>query len=121
MPLPVADARLAAVRAAAGLHAEAAQSGDLIAIHRANMAFHRWFFGLCDNPYIEESIRLHDWLSFPARAYAITDQSALSRACEEHGQMVTAIERCDREALLELALGHMLQARRIYEGKYLSR
>ncbi|QIL70747.1 GntR family transcriptional regulator [Diaphorobacter sp. HDW4B] len=121
MPLPVSPERLQAVRDASAAHAEAAQSGDLIAIHRANMAFHRLFFGLCDNPYIEESIRLHDWLSFPARAYAITDQSALSRACEEHEQMVDAIARCDREALMQLALGHMLQARRIYEGKYLSR
>ncbi|MPM84474.1 hypothetical protein SDC9_131546 [bioreactor metagenome] len=121
MPLPVAEDRLAAVQEAANVHAQAAQSGDLIAIHRANMAFHRLFFGLCDNPYIAESIRLHDWLSFPARAYAITDQSALSRACEEHAQMVAAIKRCDRESLMQLALGHMQQARKIYENKYLSR
>jgi DNA-binding GntR family transcriptional regulator len=119
--LPVAPERLQAVREAADAHALAAQSGDLIAIHRANMAFHRLFFGLCDNPYIEESIRLHDWLSFPARAYAITDQLALARACDEHAQMVAAVERCDREALVALALGHMLQARQIYEGKFLSR
>ncbi|WP_353234828.1 GntR family transcriptional regulator [Diaphorobacter ruginosibacter] len=119
--LPVPGERLHAVRAAADAHALAASSGDLIAIHRANMAFHRLFFGLCDNPYIEESIRLHDWLSFPARAYAITDQTALSTACAEHAQMVEALEQRDRLRLLDLALGHMLQARRIYEGKYLSR
>ena len=121
MPLPVAAERLQLVREAAAAHAQAAESGDLIAIHRANMVFHRLFFGLCDNPYIEESIRLRDWLSFPARAYAITDQAALSRACEEHAQMVEAIASSDRERLAELALGHMLPARQIYEGRYLSR
>ncbi len=45
MPLPVAPERLAAVELAAQVHAQAATTGDLIAIHRANMAFHRLFLG----------------------------------------------------------------------------
>lgn len=60
MPLPPQAQPLESVRAAAQAHAQAAQSGDLIAIHRTNMAFHRLFYGLCGNPYIAESIRLHD-------------------------------------------------------------
>lgn len=121
MPLPVEEHRLEPVRAAAQAHAKAAASGDLIAIHRTNMAFHRLFYGLCCNPYIAESIRLHDWLSFPARAYAIADRPALERACEEHAQMVQALADADRPRLVELALGHMRPAWRIYAEKYLSR
>lgn len=121
MPLPVEEHRLEPVRAAVQAHAEAAASGDLIAIHRTNMAFHRLFYGLCLNPYIAESIRLHDWLSFPARAYAIADHQALERACDEHAQMVQALIAADRPRLVELALGHMRLARQIYAEKYLSR
>ncbi|MEC5214381.1 DNA-binding GntR family transcriptional regulator [Polaromonas sp. CG_9.5] len=121
MHLPVAPDRMAAVEAAALSHAEAAASGDLIAIHRTNMAFHRLFYGLCDNPYIEESIRLHDWLSFPARAYAIADAQALAQACREHAAMVDALHACDRQQLDRLALEHMGRARAIYVEKFLVR
>ncbi|QNP58312.1 GntR family transcriptional regulator [Paenacidovorax monticola] len=121
MPLPVALERMAAVEAAAQAHAEAAATGDLITIHRTNMAFHRLFYGLCDNPYIAESIRLHDWLSFPARAYGIADARALEQACGEHAAMVRALHACDRARLHQLALDHMDRARQLYVEKFLMR
>jgi len=121
MPLPVEAARMAEVEAAAKAHAEAAATGELIAIHRANMVFHRAFYGLCDNPYIAESIRLHDWLSFPARAYGIADTQALDQACREHAAMVDALRACDRERLHELAVAHMDRARQLYVEKFLMR
>lgn len=121
MTLPVPPDRLAVVEAAARAHAEAAASGDLIKIHRSNMAFHRLFYGLCDNPYIAESIRLHDWLSFPARAYGIADATAQERASSEHAAMVTALRIGDRPRLHQLALDHMNQARQIYADKFLAR
>jgi len=119
MPLPVAPDRMQEVEAAAQAHAAAAATGDLIAIHRANMAFHRAFYGLCDNPYLAESIRLHDWLSFPARAYGIADAQALDQACKEHAQMVQALHACDRARLHALAIGHMDRARQLYVEKFL--
>ncbi|MDQ2779377.1 MAG: GntR family transcriptional regulator [Pseudomonadota bacterium] len=121
MPLPLAPERLAAVAQAAEAHAVAAASGDLIAIHNTNMAFHRLFFGLCDNPYLEESIRLHDWISFPARAYGIADPQAQRLACAEHAAMVAALHDCDRSRLDTLALGHMNRARTLYVDKFLLR
>ena len=121
MRLPLAPDRLAAVEAASLSHAEAAASGDLIAIHRTNMVFHRLFYGLCDNLDIAESIRLHDWLSFPARAYAIADARALEQACAEHAAMVDALRACDRQQLNRLALEHMDRARTIYVEKFLVR
>lgn len=121
MPLPIAPERMAEVEAACSAHAAAAATGDLITIHRTNMAFHRVFYGLCDNPYVAESIRLHDWLSFPARAYGIADQQALYQACDEHAAMVAALHTQNRERLHDLALGHMGRARQLYVEKFLVR
>lgn len=121
MTLPVAPQRLEKVTAAMQAHAAAAQSGDIIQINRANMHFHRELYGLCDNPYLAESIRLHDWLSFPARAYGVADTEALEQACQEHAEMVDALRNCDRERLDHLSYGHMDRARAIYAAKFLSK
>ncbi|MEO7150330.1 MAG: GntR family transcriptional regulator [Burkholderiaceae bacterium] len=121
MGLPLAPERLAAVDQAAQAHAEAVATGDLIAIHRANMRFHRLLFGLCDNPYLEESIRLHDWISFPARAYGIADPQAQQLACAEHAAMAAALRGCDRPQLDALTKTHMNRARGLYAEKFLVR
>ncbi|NKE46226.1 GntR family transcriptional regulator [Roseomonas frigidaquae] len=118
--LPVPRSRLAEVSAAMKAHATAARSGDLIRIHRENMVFHRLIFGLCDNPYLAESIRLHDWLSFPARAYGAADPGALAQACAEHEAMVKALRDRDREVLEHLAVTHMERARQLYVQKFLA-
>ena len=119
MRLPPDRAVLAALEAARQRHQAASAKGDLIAIHRTNMAFHRQLYGMCANPYLAESIRLHDWLSFPARAYSVADPDALRQACEEHSAMVEAVRQGDSVSLERLALRHMDRARRIYEGKFL--
>ncbi|NBB10272.1 GntR family transcriptional regulator [Pseudomonas sp. SLFW] len=121
MKLPVDPERLDRVTAAMQAHADAAESGDIIQINRANMQFHRELYGLCDNPYLAESIRLHDWLSFPARAYGVADTEALAQACQEHADMVDALRTCDRERLDRLSYGHMDRARAIYAAKFLSK
>ncbi|MFC4275704.1 GntR family transcriptional regulator [Achromobacter aloeverae] len=119
MPMPLEGERLAALTRAMRTHADAAASGNLIAIHRSNMAFHRELYGLCDNPYLAESIRLHDWLSFPARAYGVADAGALEQACREHADMVDALRTGDRARLDQLSQRHMERARDIYVGKFL--
>lgn len=121
MPMPVSPERLAVVEAALAAHEAAAKTGDLIAIHRTNMTFHRALYGLCGNPYLADSIRLHDWLSFPARAYGTADPGALRQACEEHAAMVAALRTADRAALEALSVSHMDRARRIYAEKFLGR
>lgn len=119
MPLPPDPARLLALQRAQQAHAAAAASGDLIAIHRSNTAFHRLFYGLCDNAWIAQAIDLHDWLSFAARAYAMADAAALTQACAEHAQMVAALAAGARSELERLAVAHMEPARAIYERRYL--
>jgi len=119
-PLPVDLDRIESLVRAQKAHETAAASGNLVAIHAANMAFHREFYGLCGNPYLDESIRLHDWLSFPARAYGIADRDALELACRDHAEMVACVQSCDRERLIQLSLSHMNRAREIYETKFLA-
>jgi DNA-binding GntR family transcriptional regulator len=118
---PIAPHRLDELKAALEAHAVAAANMDLISIHRSNMNFHRVFFGLCDNPYVADSIRFHDWLSFPARAYGAADVGALQQACEEHAAITSAVSMGDRPALERVCVLHMERARRIYEEKFLSR
>ena len=117
--MPVAAEALAVVEAARARHAAAAEGRDLTAIHRTNMAFHRALYGLCGNPYLADSIRHHDWLSFPARAYGTADAGALAQACEEHRAMVAALEAGDANELERLCVAHMARAREIYAGKFL--
>jgi DNA-binding GntR family transcriptional regulator len=119
MRLPPDPVILASLEAARQRHEAASAKGDLIAIHRTNMAFHRCLYGMCENQYLAESIRLHDWLSFPARAYGVADPDALYQACKEHLAMVEAIRGGDSGSLEILAVRHMDRARRIYEGKFL--
>lgn len=119
MRLPPAADAVEALEAARAAHEAACRQGDLIAIHRSNMTFHRLLYGLCENPYLAESIRLHDWLSFPVRAYGVADTQALRIACEEHARMVEAVRRGEVAALDDLAVRHMAKARQIYEAKFL--
>lgn len=120
MRLPPSPAAMDALEAVREQHAAASAQLDLIGIHRTNMAFHRLFFGLCDNHYLADTIRLYDWLSFPARAYGAADPAALALACEEHRAMVQAARDGDATGLSRLAVVHMDRARRIYEAKFLN-
>ncbi|WP_280564235.1 GntR family transcriptional regulator [Chromohalobacter sp. 48-RD10] len=119
MSFPIPPDRLDEVSMAMEAHARAAQTGDLVRIHRTNMTFHRLLYGLCNNPYLAESIRRHDWLSFPARAYGVADVEALDCACREHAAMVEALHDQARDRLEALSLDHMERARSIYEKKFL--
>lgn len=118
MRLPPDKGALDALEAARLRHAQASSRRDLIAIHRSNMAFHRLLYGLCRNSYLTESIRLHDWLSFPVRAYGVANPHALRQACDEHLSMVDAVRRADAVELGEIAVRHMQPAREIYEAKF---
>lgn len=101
-------------------HASASREGDLVAIHRTNMMFHDAFFALCDNPFLVASIRQHDWLSFPIRAYGVANNEALAQACVEHRTLVTLLKEGRMEELEDLTISHMARARRLYEEKFLT-
>ena len=116
----VSEAGLAEVERWLKLHRDAAATGDVVAIHRANMMFHQALFELCDNVFIAMAIRQHDWLSFPIRAYGVADAEALAQACDEHVEMVAQLGRGELHALENLVVSHMAGARRIYEQKFVN-
>ncbi|MBN8991540.1 MAG: GntR family transcriptional regulator [Rhizobiales bacterium] len=116
----VPEAGLAEVERWLALHRDAAATGDVVAIHRANMMFHQALFELCDNVFITMAIRQHDWLSFPIRAYGVADAEALAQACGEHVEMVALLGRGELDALENLVVSHMAKARRIYEQKFVN-
>ena len=118
---PIDPRRIAVLRQACALHADATDAGDPIAIHRTNMRFHRLFYGLCDNPYLAESIRLHDWLSFPARAYGIASADAQRQARAEHAAMTEAAAAGNRALLADLCVRHMQNARDLYVRRFFAR
>ena len=120
MRLPPNLDLMAALDDARVRHAAATVDGDLVLIHRTNMIFHRILFGLCENTYLAQSIRLHDWLSFSARAYGVADPSAQQLACREHEMMTAAVLSADRDGLQRLTVIHMDRARQIYEAKFLN-
>lgn len=118
---PPTDAALKPVLHWLEAHAAAAREGDLVAIHRTNMMFHDAVFALCDNPFLVATIRQHDWLSFPIRAYGVADAAALAQACDEHRRLVDLLVAGEMEALEALTISHMSRARRLYEEKFLTR
>ena len=113
-------ARKAELAAALERHEQASETGDLVAIYRANMAFHELLAGLCDNAYLVRAIRHHDWLSFPIRAFGVADQRALLLARAEHRDMVDLVVAGRLEALSNLTVSHMEPARRIYVARFIS-
>ncbi|MCB1487381.1 MAG: GntR family transcriptional regulator [Bauldia sp.] len=117
---PPTEEEAAALEAALSGHEAACETGDLVAIHQANMAFHDALFGLCANPYLAAAIRHHDWLSFPIRAYGVADAGALSRARAEHRDMVELVRASRLDELEDLVVRHMGPARDIYTARFIS-
>ena len=100
------------------LHVEAARQGDVVAVHRSNMMFHDALFSLSGNPFLAASIRQHDWISFPIRAYGVTDADALAQASREHREMVEALKDGRFDELERLVVAHISRAREIYERRF---
>lgn len=100
------------------LHVEAARQGDVVAVHRSNMMFHDALFSLSGNPFLAASIRQHDWISFPIRAYGVTDADALAQASREHREMVDALKDGRFNELEGLVVAHISRARDIYERRF---
>ena len=109
---------LAKVRFWFDRHSDAARQDDVVAIHRSNMMFHASLFELSRNPFLTSTIRTYDWISFPIRAYGVSDKDALHRACSEHAQMIECLEAGRYDELELLTVDHMAQARTLYAAKF---
>jgi DNA-binding GntR family transcriptional regulator len=119
--LPVSPERLAQLAEIQRSHDAAAAAGDLRAVFRANMAFHRALFALSDNAALTEAIREYERRTHSIRSASLLFPHYVEKARSEHHKMLEALASRDRAALVALCRTHLLPARDAYIEGYLRR
>jgi DNA-binding GntR family transcriptional regulator len=102
-------------------HAAAVARGDREAAFRINLDFHRALFSLCGNPFLVEAINVFAQRSHAFRSYAVIEPGYLERETQEHWEMIAAIRRGDRAALVALCRRHLRPAKDAYIAAYRAR
>jgi DNA-binding GntR family transcriptional regulator len=113
-PIPADPALLTKLRDIHARHTRAVDAGDPRTVFRANLEFHRVFFGACGNPYLAEQIDQLASRAHAIRFLAITDDALLDRSRREHGQMIDYLEAGDRERLIDLVGEHIRPSKDAY-------
>ncbi len=107
IPLPVGEALLARLHSVHSEHCKAVETGDLALIYRFDNEFHDLIFEACGNPYLADTIKRYASLAHAIRAYRLADPHLLEHSKVEHGQMIEALTRGDRELLVHLCTEHI--------------
>jgi DNA-binding GntR family transcriptional regulator len=111
---PVSSEALEALTAIQAEHDEAAGTGDLRRVFRANMAFHHAFFALSESQVLTEAIREYERRTHAIRSVSIVFPQYLEKARAEHHQMIEALRTGDRESLISLCREHLVPSRDAY-------
>jgi DNA-binding GntR family transcriptional regulator len=114
IPLPLPEALLSRLRAAQAGHDAAAATADPARIFRANLEFHRTLFGFCDNDLLVEAVETYAQKTHGIRFHSLIDPALVGRAQAEHRAMIQAIERGDRDALVQLCRAHLGPSKEAY-------
>lgn len=115
IPMPMDAADIEDLRKFQAIHDAAVAANDLGAVFHANVRFHELLFAKTGNAYLAEAIRQFALRTHGIRFYCLTYPGYLEQARREHWQMIEAIERCDRDALVRLCNQHLLASRQCYE------
>lgn len=99
-------------------HQQAVARLDLMAVFKANRAFHDTLFQGTDNPHFAQAIEYSNALTHCIRSHALKHQAFLTRATAEHRAMIEHVKNRDLEALSRLCVAHMQPARRYYEETF---
>ena len=121
MTLPLDPAVVARLRDLNERRTAAIEGGDLRAVYTLNDEFHGALFATCGNPYLAETIAQFERLSHAIRSWRIGDAAQLRESQLEHADMIDALERGDREALLRLVVDHVKPSKEAYlaaHGRY---
>jgi DNA-binding GntR family transcriptional regulator len=118
IPLPVAPAISAALRAIQTRHAAAVLAEDPRAAFHANMEFHSTLFAACGNPHLADLIRQSAKKVHGARSLTAVDPAYLRQACEEHWAMIEALDSGDRGRLVTLFHDHIVPSRDVYLARF---
>lgn len=114
MPLPVPQARLAALIAVQREHDAAVAEGDARRVFRSNQRFHREFFGLLDNTVLGQAIEEYARRTHPIRFGSLAAANYRERARQEHWAMIHALRDGDRATLMAVCRDHLLPSRDAY-------
>ena len=114
IPLPAPRALIEALGAIHARHSHAVEKGELGAVYRLNNDFHNTLFAACGNPRLVEAIAHYAWLAHAIRSYRVADPRLLRQARDEHGAMIEALRRGDREALVRLVVEHIQPSKEAY-------
>ncbi|EHK66466.1 GntR family transcriptional regulator [Achromobacter arsenitoxydans] len=114
MPLPVPEARLAALVAVQREHDAAVAAGDARGVFRSNQRFHHEFFSLLDNAVLGQAIEEYARRTHPIRFGSLVTAGHRERARQEHWTMIQALRDGDRDALMTVCRDHLIPSRDAY-------
>jgi DNA-binding GntR family transcriptional regulator len=107
IPMPLSENALEELRTIQKQHEDAIRKSDLKRVFRQNIAFHWALFANCGNPYLTAAINDFSHRAHVIRFHSLNQRRYMLRARDEHRAMITAIENCDRPALIELCRKHL--------------
>lgn len=114
IPMPLPEAALNELRAIEALHDAAVRKGDLRGVFRHNIAFHWALFANCGNPYLTATINDYSHRAHVIRFHSLNQRRHMQRARDEHQAMISAIEACDRNALVDICRKHLIPSKEAY-------
>lgn len=114
MPLPAPKAVVSRLREIHRRYCDAVDAGDLRAVFRINEELHDTIFEACGNAVLADAVKKYTWLTHGVRSRVFTDPTHLRRATDEHQQLIDALERGDRQALIEINRRHVNHPKNAY-------
>lgn len=114
MPLPPSPADLQRLRAIQREHDDAVSRDDQRAVFRSNQAFHEALYGLCGSQALALAIRDYARRTHGIRFGALSTPEQQQRSRDDHHELLLALERSDRQTLMQMAHSHLLPSRDRY-------
>jgi len=118
IPMPAPPALIDSLKSIQAQHSAAVESGDLRAVFRHNIAFHRALFAACGNAYLADTINEFAQKAHAIRFIGTTDHDSIILARDEHIAMIDALERQDRSRLHRLCYQHLQPSKERYLHLY---
>ncbi|MFA7668242.1 MAG: GntR family transcriptional regulator [Burkholderiaceae bacterium] len=114
MPLPLDAADLENLRRIQQGHDLAVSRNEPRAIFRSNQAFHETLYGLCGNHLLAQAIQEYARRTHAIRFGALSAPEQQQRSRSEHHEILLALEKGDRQKLIDLVPTHLLRSRDRY-------
>lgn len=115
VPMPAPASLVAALEEIHADYCQAHDRGDLTRVCSLNNKFHRAIWGACRNQYLAKLIDRVWTETLGIRCYGIGDPVLLALARREHGEMIEALRKGDRDAFLRLTVDHMQPSLEAYK------